>query len=769
MRRILIAALAATGAACASLPTSTEVPPASTDAGTPGPVTPEPAACTSTRTFFVREVWGKVFKESCLGCHSIDGVAVVRDRAKFVLQPPSYPGFLDENLRTVRELSKIQYEGVSELLVKPSGGMGHGGGAVLDPSGPGYKALEELLRRFATSEGECTDEAAAVSLAGVELLDARRTFRKAALHLAGRLPTTEENAALAAGDDAALGKAIDTLLREPGVLRRVEESWNDLLLTDKYQWKGRNWPVAINILNGTDYPGAAALRTEWDQSRWAPLDDAGKRALNDAVGREPLHLISYVVANDRPFSEVLTADYALVDDGLARAYGVNDGKTGLREAKVTYGSGAPVPHAGILSTPVFLNRWPTTPTNRSRARARFVLKNFLATDILALADRPVDVALVTQQDNPTMNAQQCTVCHATLDPIAGAFRGYDEGDYERFKADRPWHADMFHPGYAGADMPSASYAEGLPWLARQLAADRRFDRAIVTQAYGMVTGHAPLLYPDATGPEADDALAAWNAEDAFFRSLEVSFAASNRNYRKLVRDIVLSPFYRAHAAPEATPSQLARLAPYGTSRLLSPEMLNRKLIALTGVHWRQLWDPDNEHDWFNDNATNTLYGGIESDNVTQRAQAMNGVMSSLAWRMATELTCATVPWEFSRPNGERLLFSGVTMEEIPESAGYEVPGAIANIKAKIAFLFERFTGEPADAVEVDAAYDLFFQTWREIRNGPLRQKGLDWPCTIDPLQFKALPADVRRDADGTIRSWMAVMTYLLADDRVLHE
>ena len=93
-----------------------------------------PQACTSPRTYFAREVWGPVLAENCFKCHSVDGVAVLRDRARFVLQPPTYPGFLDENLRNVREIAKIEYEGQSELLLKPTGGMGHGGGAVLDPA-----------------------------------------------------------------------------------------------------------------------------------------------------------------------------------------------------------------------------------------------------------------------------------------------------------------------------------------------------------------------------------------------------------------------------------------------------------------------------------------------------------------------------------------------------------------------------------------------------------------------------------------------------------
>ena len=39
-------------------------------------------------------------------------------------------------------------------------------------------------------------------------------------------------------------------------------------------------------------------------------------------------------------------------------------------------------HAGILSTPTFLNRYPTTDTNRNRHRAKIVFDYFLNTDIL---------------------------------------------------------------------------------------------------------------------------------------------------------------------------------------------------------------------------------------------------------------------------------------------------------------------------------------------------------------------------------------------------
>jgi hypothetical protein len=735
----------------------------------PGAVTDGGAGCQSTRSFFVQQVWGPVLAARCLKCHSPDGVAVVDAKSSLVLQPPTWPGFLDANLATLAEVSRTSYEGQSLLLIKPTGGAGHGGGAVLQEGDPGLAALRELLARLSSPE-TCADEPPAVSLEGVELLDARRTFRKAALHWAGRLPTADEDAALVAGGEAALEPALDMLSREPAFLQRVEWEWNDLLLTDKYQWKGRGWPVALNLLNGTDYPGAATLRQAWDADRWAGLDDAQKRARNDAVGREPLRLLAWIVSRDRPFSEVLTASYAVVDDDSAAAYGVNDGKTGLREAQVKYPDGTTVPHAGILSTPAFLNRWPTTPTNRSRGRARFLLKNFLATDILNLADRPVDVALVTQQDNPTLNAQQCTVCHRVLDPLAGAFRGYDEGDYERFDPQRPWHPDMFHPGFGEQDLPSPSYGAALPWLAQQLTADPRFDRAVVLQAFRAVTGQQPLPWPAGpAGASFDEALAAWSAQDALFRELETSFRADNRNYRKLLVALLRSPWYRAASAPGADESQLSRLRGHGTARWLGPEVLNRKLAALTGVRWRQLWEPEKERDWLNDSTVAALYGGIDSDATTQRATAPNGVMSNLAWRMALELSCMSVPSEFAKEPSARVMLPGAVQAEIPESAGHPVPGAIANIRASISALSERLTGEPPPEEEVDAAYAVFYETWKEIADGPLAQKGLDWPCTVDGKTFQQLPEPVRRDATGTVRAWMAVVSYLLADAQVLHE
>jgi hypothetical protein len=48
-----------------------------------------------------------------------------------------------------------------------------------------------------------------------------------------------------------------------------------------------------------------------------------------------------------------------------------------------------------------------------------------------------------------------------------------------------------------------------------------------------------------------------------------------------------------------------------------------------------------------------LYGGIDSDNVPFRLQTPNGISASVAWRMANEMACTAVPWDFWKPKAQR--------------------------------------------------------------------------------------------------------------------
>ena len=77
-----------------------------------------------------------------------------------------------------------------------------------------------------------------------------------------------------------------------------------------------------------------------------------------------------------------------------------------------------VPHAGILTMPAFLQRYPSTETNRNRARARWTYKFFLDVDIEKSAARTTDPVALADTNNPTMNNKNCTVCHQRMDPVA---------------------------------------------------------------------------------------------------------------------------------------------------------------------------------------------------------------------------------------------------------------------------------------------------------------------------------------------------------------
>ena len=185
--------------------------------------------------------------------------------------------------------------------------------------------------------------------------------------------------------------------------------------------------------------------------------------MDHGVRQAPLELIAYVVENDLPYTEVLTADYVMANPWAAAGYGaptffdapqdVNQFQPSRIEKYYRKGEGfrteqhpdiielfrvvdpgplfTDYPHAGILNTISFLNRYPTTATNRNRARARWTYYHFLGVDVEKSASRTTDPVALADTNNPTMHNPNCTVCHQRLDPVAGAFQNYsEEGHYK---------------------------------------------------------------------------------------------------------------------------------------------------------------------------------------------------------------------------------------------------------------------------------------------------------------------------------------------------
>jgi hypothetical protein len=722
--------------------------------------------CVSTRTFFEESVWSPWMSTTCTKCHLPDGIAPAAG-AKLVLQGASYPDFIDTNITQLTNVSEIEFEGTSELLLKPIGQDNHGGGQVLDPNGPEYASLKELVTRLGHTD-TCVDQPN-TTLQSVALMDPPSTLRKVALDIAARLPTTAEASAVQKGGETALDTAIDGFMTEPAFFDRLREIWNDTLLTDSLlAYNG----AALNTLNTTDYPGVKAFQTGGAQVANAAL-------ANTAVAREPLDVIAYTVQNGLPFTNILTAPYAVVNPYSAAVYGVNvkftnpNDPTEFHTAQVTYPSGTMVPHAGVLSTPAFLNRWQTTPTNLDRGRARRIFAFFLAFDVLTISVRPVDASAIVSIENPTRNLPACTVCHEVIDPVAGGFRGYDDYDYAHFDPTTPWHDEMFPPGFGPTNMPPSAYTAALPWMGSQIVADPRFVTAVVNTMYQGLTGHTPIPYPvDSTAPTFKDDLAAWQTQDAFLRATGASFQKANFDLKVVVKAVINSAYYRGTAPPAKVAASAAILRDIGTGRLLTPEMLNRQIPATTGIRWRWPWNWSQPGDWLL-NDYELMYGGIDSNTVTERITVPNGVISAVAERMANEVSCAVTGFDFSKPKASRTLFPNVELIEVPESAGNPVPGSVTDIKTNIQYLHQQLLGETLALTdpELERTYQVFLGTWQELQTAG--KPDLIWECQAqnDPTTGNPLPmgTTISSDPNYTLRSWMTVVSYLLSDYKFLYE
>jgi hypothetical protein len=702
---------------------------------------------------------------NCAMCHEPTGVAAEKG-AKFRLLTAVYPGFIEANLENIKSLKGYEYEGIPLLLAKPTGVVDHGGGPVLDPDGELYDDVAELLVQL-DDPVECPATPPSAAFPDVELLTPEQTLRKAALHLVGRLPSAEERAAVVDGGEPALRAALDVFMTEDAFYERLAEIYNDVFFTDTYLTRD-----GVGTLNSAtpDWPNVLKY---FDKIDVMPADQ--KARIRYAVSREPLSLVQYVVRNDLPFTDILLAPYTVFTPDSAFLYGVDvtfDDPADAKELKpgtlkvTRNGKELAFPHAGVLTSPMWLNRFPTTPTNRNRHRARKVYDQFLATDVLALASQAIDPAAGSTFANPTRDASECAKCHRVVDPIAGAFQAFDRNNQE-FLLDPPvWYPEMFAPGYGNELMPTDEFKTGLQWLAKRVAADPRFSLATVYTVYRALTGRKPIAYPtDSKHPDYKQLLTAWELQDDALRAISNEFIAANYDLKLIFREVLLSPYFRGVNLGRApTDARKAELVAVGTGRLSTPELLSRKIQAVAGLRWGGTGTDLLLGDY------KILYGGIDSFDVTQRLGDINQIMASVATRMALEVACTATAFDFSKPAEERLLFPLVDTADTPEIN----EDAIRN---NIVHLHDRILGEavgPNDA-SVNASYKLFADTYAQgvqalIDETESTSLG-SCQALKDPTTNADLPAERQIKTDDTyvIRAWQAVVIYLLSDYKFLYE
>jgi len=534
-----------------------------------------------------------------------------------------------------------------------------------------------------------------------------------ALVLAGRRPSAAEFAAVRR-DPAALGGIVDTYLDAPTFGAVVRDMWHEVLL--------------LRVEGRSVLP------------RYGPLPQGSDGEWIRDVSEEPLRLIEHVVTHDRPFGEIVTADYAIASDLGLQVWGgtvLPPGADAPPEGwhKVAWDSGQAM--AGILSSGALWLRHPSNGTNLHRGQAELIADSLLCSGFLG-RDVPlfnnIDLADETVVKNALASEPGCVSCHQTLDPLASHLFGvqklgpntirkaYDKGDTTRCVNEarggcyplteyRPKQADTWKkrtgrpPGYFG--LPSSDIKS----LGAQIADDPRFSMCVARRFYGYFMQVETDQIPDPTAAALQDAL-----------------LAADMRIKPLVKAIVLSDDFRAVAAKGDSPA--AVLIGRKTTR---PEQLGRLIADLTGFVWSgapsgvgksgkplkgaalkrigevSLLDTD----FFGYRA---MAGGVEGVQITEPSYAYSPTRTLVLQTLAAEAAAHAVA------AGDLLtIAAGDTAEPA--------------VRAQLVALHDRLLAETPDTLAVDAGLALF--------KAGLGPKGKD-----------------------TARAWSLVLTALLQDPRI---
>lgn len=726
--------------------------------------------CASAPTEFTAKVW-PAMSGTCTLCHTPNGVA---GGTGFVLTT----GSVVQNYNVVRDYA---IKNDSTLLAKTVGGLSHGGGApYVSTNDQRYQDLAALVP---VMKQPCVTTPVDGPVMGqfwngVSFAADQKVLARAAILFAGRNPTAAEESAVAAGGTPVLRQTIRDYMQGPtfnAFLDEAGETWfltrGSVVFGNNMGYNANDWPSAVNMINNTN------------------LQANERNRFTAATQREPIELMKYVVNNDRPWTEMVSGNYTVVNAIVAQYMQAQVNGTFANPADDTVFLPAVMPsqrlggnreHAGVLSSQSWLSRFPTTPTNRNRHRIYIMAQQFLATDITALAVRPIDDGGTFRV--PTMENPACAVCHDTLDPMAAGFQNWQEnnrylpfrdstgkdhalpGSYRSnnypkdasnqayYKLGDNWFRDQKAPGYYGVAMPGGVTGSptALQWLGQQVAADQRYPMGAVHFWYKVVFGREPLKAPlDTSTPENANLLSAYNAQNEVFQDIAARFATNRGNgafnVKDLLADLVMSPWSRAESvAATLSAGRSIELGDLGSFNMLNPVHLNRKLAALVGQTFN---DFNNPYAGFGLN-----YGDFNGVDRLHRMQDHTMMQSIAIDRLVATRSCSFTQNDFNKTQATRLMFPRVNLADRPDSAA----GATA-IQENIRHLHKWMWKEDVAVTdpEVQRTYQLFQAIWNDRTNAPARPANCSYNNTNDP--------------NYTGRAWAAIVAYMIGDPKFLYE
>ena len=797
--------------------------------------TPTVEAPATTDASFAR-VNTEVLQAKCMMCHMDGGLA---GGTSLTYANPSSSIHEIANYNVVMNYFDAADGNKEKYLQKAQGGLAHGGGAVLNSSSAEYKLLNDWIDSLDTEDETAAVEAPTAPTArgffeDVQLVSPEQTLRRAALVFARRLPTDSELAAVRKGGESALPNLIRGLMTGDGFEQFLIEGADEVgKFVSAFVDAGQESHSMILMHDTTPEGTELAIgfenkygnrHHEDGPQRWQFTND-----YVSSVGRQPVVLIKYIVTNDRNYQEILTADYTMINPFINQVYRSNvnglpsfsidvykdfetyeayDGlqvyKPGKNYGRVTqwddkfkaelvefinddgsknsynrvlaHGRFIAPNHSGILTMPSFLNRYPSTETNRNRARAGWMYKFFLDVDIEKSAPQTTDPVALADTNDPTMNNKNCNVCHQHMNPVAGAFKMYDnDGRYNiwgndvlpwKYKDDPnsgyqhgdTWFRDMRTPGFEGTY--ASTGLDTLPWLGRAIANDSRFGKGTVSFWWLPVMGNEPVIAPqDMNDTTYNNQLALFNEQDRVMNEIGSDFMRNGYNAKDMFVAMAMTHFFRSVSVSDNT--AIAANTSVGGRRLLSVDELEAKIEATTGMDFMG-WTASAAHM----RRTNTVLtsndrfriaaGGTDTRNVETRGTKETAVVSNTIHYATNLIMCGAVIKDFDT-NGA--MFCGIDRNTTDPT----------KLKNKIVELYDRFLGEKLTTTSLDVVdtYDMLVLTAKERRDNNKTWATLDVECVWE--EDRGWEKYDGNDPKGMIYAWTDVISFLLTDYKFIHE
>lgn len=447
---------------------------------------------------------------------------------------------------------------------------------------------------------------------------------------------------------------LDAVEADPGGLDATIEEW---LHDDRFEGRVRDLYNEIWITRVDAFPVASE-----QYGIDAPAAYAG------AIAEEPLRILGRVAALDRPWTDLVTADWSMADEMLGSMWPVDypEGATGWQVVHYTDGR----PAAGMLATNGLWWRYRSTDSNGNRKRANTISRALLCSDYLVRPiefDRDIDLLDQSAVDDALRTQPACVNCHVSLDPIASYLFGFSWYNWKDAREASYYWADREEAWRDHTGVPPAWYGQpgwSLADLGPQIANDPRFVSCAVEQAWRLLLRRPSTL--------ADT--------DALTTHRE-AFLAGGLTLRALWRSVVSDPRYLAADVEAADGLEGAVPA-----RLVTPDLLGDEIEDLTGFRWTS-----DGWDLLRSDVVGyrTLAGGADGYNVQSTATGPTATLLLVHERLAE-----AAAWHVVAEEPERLF--GATDPSLDAEAD---PAAA---RALLVDLHRRLYGErPTDAEQAE--------------------------------------------------------------------